>query len=64
MFVLSVYINLVGQEEIERRKKKHRQYIFLAGIHQSKREGKRRENNMTNEKIDMNKIYTENIHEG
>ena len=55
MFVLFVYnrfgwIGNDGEEE-----KKHRQYIFIAGIHQSKRERERRENNMTNGKIDMNK---------
>jgi hypothetical protein len=49
----------IGRDR-EKEKKKHRQYIFIAGIHQSKREGKRRKNNMTNEKIDVNKICMEN----
>ncbi len=44
-----------------RERKKNIDDIFVAGIHQSKRERERRENNMTNEKIDMNKKYMENI---
>jgi len=51
---------------LDRKKTQHRQYLFITGIHQSKKRRtearkKRRENNMTNEKIDVNKKYMENI---
>ena len=38
IFLLYVYIDLVGYEEMERKEKKRRQYILAAGIHQSKKE--------------------------
>ncbi len=50
-----------GWLERRREKEENIDNIFIAGIHQSKRERVRRENNMTNEKIDRNKKCTENI---
>jgi hypothetical protein len=61
MFVLSVYIHFGWIARVDGEKEENIDTIFVAGIHQSKRERERRENNITNEKIDGSKKYTENI---
>ena len=57
MFVLSVF-GWTRADRQEKRKHRRERYVF-AGIHQSKGEGGVK-NNMTNEKIDVNKTSTEN----